>query len=308
MDVKDLSFSSDVKAELSKYENKTLCCLKAECYGLWLFTKCFSFRPGHYISENGFVVRRMAELAAVAAGVTAEVEFTISRRKKNAFRISLPELYAREQLLFAFGHTGKEPSLKINRAVFEDSCCYAAFLRGVFLAAGIVTDPGKEYHFEIDSPYRNLTNNLVTLMQEIESPSLSPSVTKRKGTYVTYIKESGQIEDLLTFIGAAASSMQMMQVKMYKEAKNNINRKTNFETANMDKTYSASARQTAAIARISDEVGLEELPLELQQVAIMRLHNPEMTLRELSEALGVSRSSVNHKLNRILKFGEQFSL
>ena len=58
---------------------------------------------------------------------------------------------------------------------------------------------------------------------------------------MVYLKGSGPIEDLLTYLGAPAAAMELMQVKMYKEVKNDINRKTNFETANMDKTYSASA-------------------------------------------------------------------
>ena len=99
--------------------------------------------------------------------------------------------------------------------------------------------------------------------------------------------------------------MELMQVKMYKEVKNNINRKTNFETANMDRTYSASARQTAAIAAISDTVGLGNLPEELQELAQLRLDNPEMTLRELGQKLGLTRSGVNHRLQRLLTLGEK---
>ena len=92
---------------------------------------------------------------------------------------------------------------------------------------------------------------------------------------------------------------------MYKEVKNDINRKTNFETANMDKTYSASARQVAAIAAISDTRGLQSLPEELQELAQLRLDHPDMTLRELGARLGLTRSGVNHRLQRILQLGER---
>ena len=91
----------------------------------------------------------------------------------------------------------------------------------------------------------------------------------------------------------------------YKEVKNDINRKTNFETANMDKTYSASARQVAAIAAISDTRGLQSLPEELQELAQLRLDHPDMTLRELGARLGLTRSGVNHRLQRILQLGER---
>ena len=105
--------------------------------------------------------------------------------------------------------------------------------------------------------------------------------------------------------GAPAAAMELMQVKMYKEVKNDINRKTNFETANMDKTYSASARQVAAIAAISDTRGLQSLPEELQELAQLRLDHPDMTLRELGARLGLTRSGVNHRLQRILQLGER---
>ena len=92
---------------------------------------------------------------------------------------------------------------------------------------------------------------------------------------------------------------------MAQEVKNDINRKTNFETANMDKTYSASARQVAAIAAISDTRGLQSLPEELQELAQLRLDHPDMTLRELGARLGLTRSGVNHRLQRILQLGER---
>lgn len=300
-----MSFSQNIKTELCRIENKRECCLRAECYGIWLFSKCFTRKEAATVTEHGGAARRMLELAAVCAGVSGELNYTVSRRKKQAFRISLKEEDSRIQLMEAFGHTGLETSLRINRSALENQCCAAAFLRGAFLACGTATDPQKEYHLEYGVPYKNLANDLYTLLGEIEAFDVTPAVSGRKGGYVVYLKESGQIEDFLTYLGAAGPSMELMQIKMYKEAKNNINRKANFETANMDKTYSASARQTAAIAVISDTVGLNSLPDNLRELAYLRLNNPEMTLRELGEALKISRSGVNHRLVRLLELGEK---
>ena len=101
--------------------------------------------------------------------------------------------------------------------------------------------------------------------------------------------------------------MNLMQIKMYKETYNNLNRVSNCETANLDKTYSAATKQIAAIALISDKVGLDELQdkINLLEVAVLRLENPEMSLREMGERLSISRSGVNHRLRRILEFAEQ---
>ncbi len=145
------------------------------------------------------------------------------------------------------------------------------------------------------------------LLKDKAARDFTPSVSQRKGLWVVYLKDSGQIEDLLTYLGASSASMELMQVKMYKEAKNNINRKSNFETANMDKTYSASARQTAAIAVINDTIGIDALPEELQALARLRLEHAGMTLRELSEILGISRSGVNHWMQKLILLGEKLA-
>ena len=300
-----MSFSSEIKTELCKAMPKHDCCLKAECYGLWLFSKCFSLREGEYVTEHAVVARRMLELAAEVAGAGGELRYGVSRRKRPAYRVSLPDEDSRRMLLETFGHTGQETSLQINRAVLENECCQASFLRGAFLTCGTATDPQKEYHLEFVVPYQRLANQLYTLLSEITAFPVNPLLASRKGGYVVYWKDGGQIEDLLTFLGAAGASMELMQVRMYKEAKNDINRKANFEIANMDRTYSASARQIAAIAALKDTGGLEELSEELRDLAKLRLENPEMTLRELGETLGISRSGVNHRLQRLLELGEK---
>lgn len=300
-----MSFSSEIKTELCKIENKRDCCLRAECYGAWLFSRCFTVKEAAYVTENGPVARRMLELAAAGAGAGGELSYGVSRRRKPAYRVCLPEASDRERLLAAFGHTGRETSLRINRGALENECCTAAFLRGAFLSCGMATDPHKEYHLEYAVPYQNLANSLCTLLEEVPAFSVTPSLSSRKGGYVVYWKEGGQIEDLLTYLGAAGASMELMQVRMYKEAKNDINRKANFETANMDKTYSAAARQVAAIAAISDFQGLDSLPDGLRELAHLRLEQPSLTLRELSGQLGITRSGVNHRLQRLLEMGEK---
>lgn len=300
-----MSFTSQIKTELCKIEWKKPCCLRAECYGAWLFSKCFSLKEGTFTTESAPAARRLLELAAAGAGVSAQLTYAVSRRKQPAYRVSLPEEQDRLRLLEEFGHSGLEPSLRINRAVLEDSCCQVAFLRGVFLVCGNATDPNKGYHLEFAAPYKNLANDLYALLGEAETFRISPSLVRRPGGYGVYLKDSGQIEDLLTFLGATGASMELMQVKMYKEVKNNINRKTNFETANMDKTYSAAARQIAAIAAINDTRGLGSLPENLQELAALRLNEPELTLRQLGERLGISRSGVNHRLQKLLEIGEE---
>ena len=157
-----MSFSSDIKTELCKVEFKRECCLRAECYGAWLFSRCFTRKEAAFVTENGAVARRLLELAAAGAGISGELTFGVSRRRKPAYRVSLPDGGSRLALLEEFGHTGQETSLRLNRANLENSCCAAAFLRGAFLTCGTATDPRKEYHLEFAVPYKNLANDLYT--------------------------------------------------------------------------------------------------------------------------------------------------
>ena len=132
-------------------------------------------------------------------------------------------------------------------------------------------------------------------------------MARRKGSELLYLKESEQIEDFLTLIGAPVSSMRLMEVKVMKTVRNHVNRTTNCETANLNKTVSAAASQVQDIRFIRDTVGLSYLGPELQEVAELRLKNEEMSLRELAANLSqpISRSGVNHRLRRISEIAEK---
>ena len=130
--------------------------------------------------------------------------------------------------------------------------------------------------------------------------------TMRNKNFILYIKESNQIEDMLTYLGAVKSSIGLMNLKIEKELRNQVNRVTNCETANIGKTVNASMEQIEKITMIREKVGFEALPVELQDVAIMRLMNPEASLRELCLLCGntISRSGINHRLKKIMEFSD----
>lgn len=250
------------------------------------------------------VARRAAQLAAQITGAIVEVRTAVSYRRRS-YALIVQEESQRRQVLSAFGHSGKEISLRVNLANLENECCKAAFLRGVFLSCGTVTNPNKDYHLELILPYMNLAKDIMTLLRE--GMDFHPALINRKGAFVVYIKGGDRIADLLAYLGAGGAAMELMQVRMLKEVRNNVNRKTNFETANIDKTVGASVRQVEAIRKIRDTVGLAVLPEELQETAELRLKNPELSLRELGQLFQtpVSRSGVNHRLRRLMEEAEK---
>lgn len=295
-----MSFAFETKNELCRIQNTKECCRKAECYGLLLFTRAFSVRAGSLTTENQNVARLMAQHIAEVTGAFADVEVSIRHKGAGVFTLSIPGENQRLSVLQAFGHTGTEITRHINLSNIENECCVSAFLRGAFLACGTVTDPAKDYHLEFSALYRHLAADLAVFLESVCTVKFQPSVTQRKGTYVVYLKGSEQIADLLTYMGASGAAMNLMQAKMLKEVRNYANRKTNFETANIDKTVSASAKQVRAIKKIEGTIGISELPEELREIAQLRMENPEMSLRELGERLSISRSGANHRIQRIL--------
>lgn len=302
-----MSFASDAKRELCKALPAGTCCQTALAYGMLLFARSFSPLGISLTTENRAVselfVRQIASM-----GYMVDTAAALVRKKgKNAlFTVSVPDEDQRIRLLQCFGHTGSELNLRINRANLENECCVSAFLRGAFLTCGTVTDPNKDYHLEFAVPHHKLARDLATLLSEAEGMRLEPGMVNRKGAYVVYLKGSESITDLLAFLGANNAAMDLMQVKMLKEVRNYVNRTTNFQTANISKTASAAARQLEAIQRIQEKQGLDSLPEELRELAKLRLEYPEMSLRELGEALSepISRSGVNHRLNRLIELAE----
>ncbi len=304
-----MSFASETKTELCKTIPQNSCCQKAECYGLLLFGRSFSNHAITITTENSAAAHRTAQLTAEIAGAIVDVSTSLLRRKerKSAFTVAVNGEDERNKVLSFFGHTGSEISLRINRANIENDCCASAFLRGVFLSCGTVTDPAKDYHLEFVVPFMNLAKDLSAFMSEIFELNLRVGVLNRKGSFVVYIKGSEGVADLLTYMGAGNAAMELMQAKMLKEVRNNVNRKTNFETANIDKTAQAAAEQGIAIEKILNTTGISALPEELQELAMLRFRNPEMSLRELGQTLSepLSRSGINHRLQRIVEFSKE---
>ena len=300
-----MSFASETKKELCRVEGEA-CCRKAECYGLFLFGRSFSAQSVCLNTESGETARRAAGLAAGTAGVAADVVVSLARRGRSAYSVSIPGENQREELLSFLGHTGKEISLRINLANLENDCCRSAFLRGAFLSCGTVTDPRRDYRLEFVMPFRNLARDLCAFLKDIFELDLTPGLLNRKGSCVVYVKGGEHVADLLAFLGAGNAAMGLMQVRMFKEVRNNVNRKTNFEAANIEKTASAAAEQLMALERVFAAGGVSVLPEELRELALLRWKNPDLSLRELGQSLTppLSRSGVNHRLRRIAEIAE----
>ena len=289
-----MSFSSSVKTELADLGVERDCCLKAETYGLLLFSRSFTASEMLLQTENRAVAQRWYHFVKKVCAVKP----VLQESKAGVCHLSIPSPSDRIKALETFGHSAQETSLHVNRANLEDECCMQAFVRGAFLSCASMTDPNKEYHLEFLMPRRRLSGDFVSILNELQIPS---SQTLRKGVGVIYLKGSEHIEDLLTNIGAMSSTLQLMNIKIYKDMRNVINRRANCETANITRTVEAALAQAEDIAFLSEIGEFEKLPARLREVAILRRDNPELSLSELGKLATpqLSRSGVNHRLTKL---------
>lgn len=307
-----MSFASDVKKELSKADITINSRRVAECYGLLLYSRRFSEQEIKLKTEVMCVAERYSEHLSTLFGAIVEKKSTLRASKDDINLHSIKVLLDSDckKIFSFFGHSSDSPTLRINRANIEDEQCVSAFLRGVFLSCGSVNDPQKNYHLEFCVPYKNLCCDLCTLMGEINECSLTPRTTVRNGTYIVYLKDSEQITDLLTYIGATDSAMDIMNAKAYKQMRNVTNRRINSELANISKIANAGAKILSAIDIIDADRGLCALPDNLREVAMLKKENPELSLSALGQLLEppISRSGVNHRFNKIMELAEEIRL
>ncbi len=294
-----MSFSFDVKSELSRIGIGRRCCAIAEAYGILLYCNTFRWGEIRIVTEHEGFARRLPQLFKKAFHITFDQLPQEGEEKRNFY---LTEEGKLEAIADAFGVERGGLAHHINFGILEDDCCRLAFLRGVFLAGGSVTDPLKDYHLELVTSHLSVSRELISLMGEA---GFYPKETKRKANYIAYFKKSGYIEDFLTAIGAPIAAMDMMNAKVEKTLRGSVNRRVNCDAANLDKAVEAAQLQIECIRQL-DRLGLlESQPEKLQETARLRLEFPFHTLIQLAEEHNppLTKSALNHRLRKLLALG-----
>lgn len=310
-----MSFSSEVKEELSHVSGQELHCEIAELSAIiGLCGKIDCGENGRYSvvlhTENVAVARRFYSLIKEVFHYQPEVTATQhDYLKKNRFyMISVREsekalrVLKTVQLMNNLGQMDEEFCVRDN-PVLQNTCCRRAFLRGAFLSAGSITDPEKNYHFEIVCLVETKAQQLKELFEFF---GLEAKIVMRKKYYVVYLKEGAMISDALNIMGAHVALMKFENVRILKDVRNSVNRRVNCEAANINKTVSAARKQIEDIKYIKNTVGLERLPENLRDIAYARLGEPDATLKELGAMLPtpVGKSGVNHRLRKLSQIAQ----
>ena len=296
-----MSFSFDTKNELCKLPVQRRCCAQAEAYGILLYCHTFSSSEVRIITENPNFAARLPRLFHRAFDLWFDRQPGQGEEPRGKMIFQITDREKLDHIIDLLGYDPRQSlALHVNFAMVEEECCRAAFFRGCFFAGGSITDPSKRYHLELTSSHLQASRELEVLLRESGYP---PKSVARNGSAVTYFKQSDQIEDFLTLIGAPAAAMRIMSTKVEKGIRNSVNRRLNCDSANLDKAVEAAQSQGAAIRRLHAAGRLAELPDKLQETAALRLAHPELSLSELAEAFDppVTKSCLNHRLRKLME-------
>ncbi len=299
-----ISFSGNAKAEICRYIPAKQCCALSECFGILLFCNTFRTDCIRIITESREFTQILPKLFKKAFGVGFDLIPAEDSQGKMNFQITDSEKIHR--IMDAYGFDAKDTlSLHINLPIVEEDCCKAAFLKGAFLAGGSVTDPAKGYHIELTTTHGSVARECNSLIQE--ALGFQPKLATRGGNCVLYLKQSDLISDCLTYLGAPVAAMGIMEAKLEKELNNKVNRRCNCDDANTSKVVEAAQEQLSAIRILKERGFLQNLPVKLQQAAIARENNPEVSLSELAAMMEppISKPAMNHRLQKLVQMAQE---
>ncbi len=296
-----MSFSNDVKNELSRIETNDAECDKAELLGLLRMSGAIIIRGMnvgiHFSTENAALARRVLQLLKNNYRVQTEVVITRSRRLKKNNRYQVRVLPAPEvgKAMTELQLLSVESDLK--NPLLSAHSCKRTFLRGAFLGGGSISRPSSDYHLEMVTGNEEFAHSIIKVMQAL---SLKAKLTDRKNDFIVYLKDGESIIKFLNVIGAHNAMMELENVRILKEMRNNVNRAVNCETANLNKVVKAAVRQVSCIKFIDEHMGISNLPQNLQDTARLRLQHPDVSLNDLVEySGGIGKSGINHRLKKL---------
>ena len=257
-------------------------------------------------TENAAIARRIFTLLKEHYGVRSEllVRRKMKLKKNNVYIVRLKQ-ETQKILLDLDIMDGAMFQSHISNEIKQSEKKTRAYLRGAFLASGSVNNPEtSRYHLEISSIYEEHNQDICDLLNQFD---LNARTLERRNGYITYLKGAEKIADFLTLIGATNSMLKFEDVRIVRDMRNSVNRLVNCETANMNKTIDAASKQIENIHFIEATVGLQSLPEKLQEIAELRIQNPEISLKELGEMIpsgAISKSGINHRIRKINDFAD----
>lgn len=297
-----MSFSGEVKREVIDIKIKKYCCRSAFLLGM-LVDSTIGEKNGKAVGTYTTTSEENRDLAEkMLIGV-----WKTSVKISEGIRMGAP-YYTLEFELNDRAHSLMNICKGGEQIFDEDFCasCRVCFVRGLFVSNGTMSDPMSGYHMEIKLKNAHVAKSVYELLMEEGIP---PKIVNRKTSVGLYYKNSGGIEDVLTYLGTMKSVFDLMNAKIERDIRNSVNRSTNCVAGNISKSVSAAQKQLAAIAKIEAAGKLQILETDLFETAKLRMDNPSLSLSELAHAHNppISKSGLNHRLAKIIEFADNIT-
>ncbi|MDP2892721.1 MAG: DNA-binding protein WhiA [Bacillota bacterium] len=306
-----MSFSSAAKHEIIHNKIGGQCCLAAELCAFLHLNGSIILGSGLSLmlrTEDPATARRVFTLLKALFGIHTGIAMKDSTKfkKGHIFELGVSGEETVKEILHRTGLMKGDAELfpGIAGGVVKKRCCRRAFLRGAFLAAGSVANPEKNYHLEFVTHSSVFAEDICRLLAGF---GLHSKTVIRKGSPIVYLKDGEGIVEFLKLIGANNAILELENVRILKQVRNNVNRAVNCETANLQKTLDASYRQAGNIKYLEANYGFDKLSPQLRRIAELRLEYPDATLSELSELAeeNIGKSGVNHRLRKLDEIAER---
>ncbi|MBB6061934.1 hypothetical protein HNP65_000356 [Thermosipho japonicus] len=295
------TFSEDVKGELCHTSVNSELEAKSELAGFLKSRGVIirSFNDVVIKIEVGFIpaARRIMNLMAIVGTDKKRLTMIKNKLKKKRVQIFIP---------FSILSKLELDILEIPAYIFEDLGLFGAFLRGVFISTGSVTDPTKNYHFEIISHNYKFLNEIQKYLFD-NLGILGKIASFGEKNYRFYLKRAKDIIEILYYMGAQRNADKMEKIVSSREIKSDFNRSMNFLTANAKRVGESNARQIRIIKNLFEKYGADILNGELKKIALLRLENEDLSLSDLGKLFDppLSKSMVYNRIKKIFKIYEE---
>jgi len=322
-----LSFSFYLKKELIKQPLENECCFLAELSALIRTSAEIKLDKGKFIvvlrTEHAEIYEKVNAILERLYGFSVELEIAEDDSVFHGMRyeIKIEKEYATKVLedcgiLFFDEEHHLQFNGGIDKYLIMDACCKKAYIRGAFIGCGtssiVLNEAGENkknnagYHIEFVFHSEELASDFANMLAEFDI--LSKKV-ERKHNFIVYLKEGEYISDLLALIGASRAMIKLNQEIVFRSLRNKVNRQNNCETGNIGKVVNASVKQLKAIKTVQETIGLEGLPMPLQQVVMLRLANPEESLDELAKLSiePITKSGLNHRFRKLIEIANNLN-
>ncbi len=310
-----MTFSSRIKDELTRTEISDLLSAKAEAAAFvrtvgYITIKGLNRVELEFLTENAAVARRIFKVLKTAYDINTKVSVSKSNRlkKQNNYIIKIDEKLTKQFLTNSKIVKNNDFNIMnfnydVTEELISTDLSKRAYIKGSFMGSGSISNPEKSYHAEFVS---NKEVQSKTIQMLLKTYGIKGKNIYRKNNYVTYIKESEQISDLLALMGANNAVLDFENIRAVKETRNQINRVINCETANLDKIVDTSMRQISNIKILKKHKVIDQLPDNLRELAYLRLKHGNASLKELGQMLDppLGKSGVNHRLRKIEEIAE----